>query len=70
VRLASGLTREARQTDVPDATALRGALVTARGEAAISDGEARRVVVEERDVAIGRAPQHALRLALLADCVE
>src|SRR5437867_5632318 len=64
--LLAGLTR---QHDVPDAAGVRGALVAARGKAAVGDGQVRRMV-EERDVAIQRGlPEGALRLTSLTDRV-
>src|SRR3989442_610619 len=58
-----------RQHDVPDPAVLRSALIRARGEAAVGDGELRGAV-EERDVTIqGGRPEGALRLAVLTDGV-
>lgn len=63
------LTRPARQDDLPDPTGLRGALVAARGEATIGNGQVRRAI-EERDVPIESGlPQAALGLPALTHLV-
>src|SRR5262249_50279622 len=65
----SRLARLARQDDLADPTRLRGVLVTARSEAAIGDGQVRRVVEQRYGPIEGGLPQGGFRLTRRTDFV-